>query len=72
MKKKLLILFAFSLSITSCISVEPNVDVKNDIHLTIDGENIDGIQGEWTIISEEKEENGKEIIIIRIEKRELE
>tara|TARA_B110000503_G_C7166499_1_gene422127 strand:+ start:2681 stop:2899 length:219 start_codon:yes stop_codon:yes gene_type:complete len=72
MKKTLLILFTFSLSITSCISVEPNVDVKNDIHLTIDGENIDGIQGEWTIISEEKEENGKEIIIIRIEKRELE
>ena len=39
---------------------------------TIDGENIDGLQGEWTIIFEEKEENDKEIVIITIEKKEIE
>ena len=26
--------------------IEPNVTVKNDINLTIDGENIDGLKGE--------------------------
>lgn len=70
MKKLLFILFA--LSLTSCLNrVNPAVSVKNDIHLTIDGENIDGIQGEWTITSEKKEEKGKEIIIITIEKNEI-
>jgi hypothetical protein len=39
--------------------------------LTIDGENIDGIQGEWIITSEEKNENGKEIVIITIEKNKI-
>ena len=73
MKKLLFILFAFSLSLTSCFNrVNPVVSVKNDIHLTIDGENIDCLQGEWTIISEEKEENDKKIIIITIEKKEIE
>ena len=73
MKKLLFILFAFSLSLTSCFNrVTPEVSVKNDIHLTIDGENIDGLQGEWTIIFEEKEENDKGIIIITIEKKEIE
>ncbi|SUZ85846.1 uncharacterized protein METZ01_LOCUS38700 [marine metagenome] len=73
MKKKLLILFAFSLTLTSCdaFKVEPNVTIKNDINLTIDGENVDGIQGKWIITSEEKKENGKDIIIITIEKNEL-
>tara|TARA_B100000953_G_C17879636_1_gene377546 strand:+ start:527 stop:685 length:159 start_codon:yes stop_codon:yes gene_type:complete len=51
--------------------VEPNVTIKNDINLTIDGENVDGIQGKWIITSEEKKENGKDIIIITIEKNEL-
>ena len=48
--------------------------MKNDINLTIDGENIDGLQGEWIISVEEKEDDKKdkkEIIIITIEKNEL-
>ena len=70
MKKIVLILFALSLTLTSCdaFKVNPTVSIKNDINLTIDGENIDGIQGEWIITSEEKNENGKEIVIITIEK----
>ena len=73
MKKIVLILFALSLTLTSCdaFKVNPNVKIKNDINLTIDGENIDGIQGEWIITSEEKNENGKEIVIITIEKNKI-
>ena len=74
MKKTILILLIIS-TLNSCrFDVEPNVSVKNDINLTIDGENIDGLQGEWTISVEEKEEKKegkKEIIIITIEKNEL-
>jgi len=70
MKKTILILLII-LILNSCrFDVSPNVSVKNDINLTIDGENIDGLQGEWTISVEEKDEK-KEIIIITIEKNEL-
>ena len=51
--------------------MKPNVEVKNDIHLTIDGENLEGLLGEWIITSEEMDKDGKEIIIIRIEKKEI-
>ena len=52
MKKILLLLFITFTFISCGIDVKPNVTVKNDINLTIDGENIDGIQGEWIISSE--------------------
>ena len=68
MKKLLFILFVLSLS--SCVRVNPAVSIKNDIHLTIDGENINGIQGEWIITTEKKEKKEKKIIIITIEKNE--
>ena len=72
MKKQLLVLLFTTFLIFSCgMEVKPNVTVKSDINLTIDGGNIDGIQGEWIITKEEKEENGKEIIIITIKKNEL-
>lgn len=72
MKKNILILLVFVLTLTSCsLDVKPNVEAKNDIHLTIDGQNLDGLIGEWIITSEEKEEDGKEIIIIRIEKTKI-
>ena len=58
---------------TSCgLDVKPNVTVNSDINLTIDDKNLEGVQGEWTITSEEKTEDGKEIIIITIKKTELE
>ena len=57
----------------SCgLDVKPNVTVNSDINLTIDDENLEGVQGEWTITSEEKREDGKEIIVITIKKTELE
>ena len=56
MKKTLLILL-ITFTFTSCrFDVSPNVTVKNDINLTIDGENLDGVQGEWIITSEDKKE----------------
>ena len=74
MKKIILILLTI-FTFSSCgFDVKPNVSVKNDINLTIDGENIDGLQGEWIISVEEKEDDKKdkkEIIIITIEKNEL-
>ena len=70
--KKLLLLLFITFTFMSCrFDVEPNVTIKNDINLTIDGENIDGIQGEWIISYEEKKEKGKETIVITIEKNKI-
>jgi hypothetical protein len=73
--KKILLILLIIFTFSSCgFDVKPNVSVKNDINLTIDGENIDGLQGEWIISIEEKEDDKKdkkEIIIITIEKNEL-
>ena len=70
--KKLLLILLITFSFISCgLDVKPNVTIKNDINLTIDGENIDGIQGEWIITSEEKKEKGKETIVITIEKNKI-
>ena len=73
--KKILLIVLTIFTFSSCgFDVKPNVSVKNDINLTIDGENIDGLQGEWIISVEEKEDDKKdkkEIIIITIEKNEL-
>jgi hypothetical protein len=33
---------------------------------------LEGLQGEWTITSEEKKDDGKEVIVITIKKKELE
>ena len=69
MKKTILILL-IAFTFNSCNSwLSPSVSVKNDINLTIDGENLDGVKGEWIITSEDKTENGKEIIVITIEKK---
>lgn len=71
--KKIIYLMLIAFTLTSCgFDVKPNVAVKNNINLTIDGENIDGLQGEWTITSEEKKDDGKEVVVITIKKKELE
>ena len=43
------LLFVSFLFISCGVDVKPNVTVNNDINLTIDGENVDGVQGEWII-----------------------
>ena len=72
MKKAFLILVFISLTFSSCtMEVQPTVTIENHIKLTIDGENLDGVQGEWIITSEDKNEDGKDIIVITIQKNEL-
>ena len=71
--KKIIYLMLIAFTFTSCgFDVKPNVAVKNNIKRSIDGENIDGLQGEWTIASEEKKDDGKEVVVITIKKKELE
>ena len=64
-------MFSF-LILSSCVDASPNIKMDNYISITIDDNNIDGIQGEWKITSNEIEEDGEDVIIIRIEKSELE
>mgnify|MGYP005659814465 FL=1 len=71
MKKLIFSLCLFLLFISCGVDVKPNVTINNDINLTIDGENVDGIQGEWIITSETKNEDGKEVITITVKKNEL-
>jgi hypothetical protein len=69
MKKYLILLIFVALTFNSCrMDVEPSVSVNNDIKLSIDGENMDGIIGEWTITTEEKKEDDKHITVITINK----
>lgn len=70
MKNLLLLLIFIVFTFNSCrMDVEPDVTINNDIMLSVDGENMDGVVGEWTITSEEKEEDSKDIIVITITKK---
>ena len=71
MKKLIFSLYLFSLFISCGVDLKPNVTINNDINLTIDGENVDGVEGEWIITSETITEDGKEVIIITVEKNKL-
>ena len=70
--KKIILLMLLSFVLSSCVDASPNIEMDNHITIAIDDNNIDGIQGEWKITSEEIEEDGKVVIVIRIEKSELE
>jgi hypothetical protein len=61
--KKLLLFTLFTL--TSCIDVKPNVTVEQEIDLHIDGENVEGLEGEWIISADEKDD----IITVKIERK---
>ncbi len=70
--KKIILIILIAFTFSSCDSwFSPDFEVINDINITIDGENLDGVQGEWVITSEDKKENGKEIIVITIEKNNI-
>ena len=57
MKKLIILLLFIPYMFTSCVDVNPNIKADNHISISIDGDNVDGIQGEWKITSEEKEED---------------
>jgi len=68
---KILVLIV-ALSLNSCVDFgEPSVQVTNDINLTIDGENIDKLQGEWIITYEENDDDDQSVTSITIKKNEL-
>ena len=69
--RKLFFLLLF-ITLTSCTDISPKITIENDINLTIDVENIDGLEGEWIItVDEEKDDQDKSVIIIRVTKNEL-
>ena len=64
MKKLLLLLFTL-FTLISCIDVKPNVTVDQKIDLHIDGENFEGLEGEWIISADEKDD----VITVKIERK---
>ena len=64
--KKLILLFTL-FTLTS-VDVKPNITVDQTIDLHIDGENVDGLEGEWVITTDED----NDVITIKIEKKEEE
>jgi hypothetical protein len=65
--KKFLILILIA-SFYSCVDIKPDIKVEQIIDLKIDGENVDGLEGEWVITTDEK----NDVITIKIEKKEEE
>ena len=63
MKKFFLIILLFSFF--SCIDIKPDIKVEQIIDLKIDGENVEGIEGEWVITTDEIDD----VITIKIQKK---
>ncbi len=66
MKFFFLIILIFSFF--SCVDIKPDIKVEQIIDLKIDGENIEGIEGEWVITTDEIDD----VITIKIQKKEEE
>ena len=64
--KKILIV-VFFITFYSCVDVKPDIKIDRIIDLHIDGENVDGLEGEWVITTNEDDN----VITIKIEKKEL-
>ncbi|MEL0244276.1 MAG: hypothetical protein VW916_00885 [Flavobacteriaceae bacterium] len=66
MKKFLLMMLI--VGFYSCVDIKPDIKVEQIIDLKIDGENVDGLEGEWVITTDED----NDVITIKIEKKEEE
>ena len=66
MKNFFLIILIFSFF--SCIDIKPDIKVEQIVDLKIDGENVEGIEGEWVITTDEIDN----VITIKIQKKEKE
>ena len=66
MKNFFFIILIFSF--LSCIDIKPDIKVEQIIDLKIDGENVEGIEGEWVITTDEIDD----VITIKIQKKEEE
>jgi hypothetical protein len=49
----------------SCVDIKPDIKVEQIIDLKIDGENLEGLEGEWEITTDED----NDVITIKIEKK---
>ena len=58
----------FIVGFYSCVDIKPDIKVEQIIDLKIDGENVDGLEGEWVITTDED----NDVITIKIEKKEEE
>jgi hypothetical protein len=63
MKKFLLMMLIAGLY--SCVDIKPDIKVEQIIDLKIDGENLEGLEGEWEITTDED----NDVITIKIEKK---
>lgn len=63
MKKFLLIMLIAGFY--SCVDIKPDIKVEQIIDLKIDGENLEGLEGEWEITTDED----NDVITIKIEKK---
>ena len=66
LKNEETIIIIYTFTLTSCIDVKPNVTVDQTIDLHIDGENVEGLEGEWIISADEKDD----VITVKIERKE--
>lgn len=66
MKNFFLIILIFTFF--SCVDIKPDIRVEQIIDLKIDGENVEGIEGEWVITTDEIDD----VITIKIQKKEEE
>ena len=66
MKNFFLIILIFSFF--SCVDIKPDIRVEQIIDLKIDGENVEGIEGEWVITTDEIDD----VITIKIQEKEEE
>ena len=66
MKFFFLVILIFSFF--SCVDIKPDIKVEQIIDLKIDGENVEGIEGEWVITTDEIDD----VITIKIQKKEEE
>ena len=64
---KKILTVVFFITFYSCVDVKPDIKIDRIIDLHIDGENVDGLEGEWIITTKE---NG-DVITVKIEKKEL-
>ena len=63
MKNFFLLILIFSFF--SCVDIKPDIRVEQIIDLKIDGENVEGIEGEWVITTDEIDD----VITIKIQKK---
>ena len=62
--KNFLVIMFFS-TFFSCVDLKPDIKIDQNIDLHIDGENVDGLEGEWVITTNEDDN----VITIKIEKK---